>query len=264
MGQVASSLGDTLGAAAGAFGKSLTTMVGAPKHPLDMPNLGDGRSQDQLRNEAEMMYHMDTKNHINIAFIGLNCESKVALIHSLRLTAECKTVLGIEAPKAVATCYVHCDKSYKHVRFWDITDLPGTFEQRCLFAFDCMVILCGDMIRQGDIDLIKQSNIVSGSAPVVVARSDMDFYVDKHLGLEPNENSIHTGKARQGPIIKDGMKTQLKKGGIDCPAQLESVYLISPPGMLAARAVNFDGTKYIWDEFDFMKAMLDVVSKRRY
>jgi len=264
MGQVASSFGETLGAAAGAFSKSLTTMIGSPKHPLDMPNLGDGRTQDTLRNEAEMMYQMDTKNNINIAFIGLNTESKLDLIHALRVTPECRTVLGISAPKGVATCYVHADKSYKHVRFWDITDLPGNYEQRCLFAFDCVVILTSDMIRQGDIDLIKQSNIVSGTAPVVVARQDMDSYVDKHLGLEPNENSIHTGKARQGPIIKDGMKTQLKKGGIDCPHQLESVYLISPPGMLAARAINYDGTKYIWDEFDFMKAMLDVVSKRRY
>lgn len=264
MGQVASSLGETITAAAGALTKSLTTLTVEPKRPLEMPNLGDGRSQDELRTAAEVMYHMDTKTHINIAFVGSAAESKLALINSLRFIADWKPVLGISAPKEVATQYVHADQSYKHVRFWDIADLPGTFEARCLYAFDCVVLVTGDSIRQADIEMIKQANIVSSAAPVLVARSDIDYFVDNQLGLQPHESDVHPAKARQGPIIKEGLTTQLKKGGITCDCQLNSVYLVSPPGMLAARGVNYDGTRYVWDEYDFMKALLDCVSKRRY
>jgi len=264
MGQVASSFGETFSSAAGALTKSMTTLVVEPKKPLDMPNLGDGRSQDELRTTAEVMYHMDTKTNINIAFVGSSLESKFALINSLRFIADCKPVLGISAPKEIATQYVHCDPSYKHLRFWDITDLPGSFESRCLYAFDAVVILTGEFIRQSDIDLIKQANTISSGVPILIARSDIDLFVDSKLGLEPNEADVHPAKARQGPLIKDGLRTQLKKGGIDCPCQLDCIYLVSPPGMLAARAVNFDGTRYIWDEYDFMKSLLDNVSKRRY
>lgn len=263
MGQVASSLGETLASAAGALTKSLTTLIAEPKRPLEMPNLGDGRSQDELRTAAEVMYHMDTKTHINIAFVGAPRESKLALINALRFIADCKPVLGISAPKEVATQYVHCDPNYKHVRFWDITDIPGTFEARCLYAFDCVILVTGDSMRQADVEMIKQSNTVV-NVPIVIARSDIDYFVDNQLGLQPHESDLHPAKARQGPIIKEGLKAQLKKGGIECPCQLDSVFLVSPPGMLAARAVNYDGTRYIWDEFDFMKSLLDCVSKRRY
>lgn len=264
MGQVASSLGETISAAAGVFSKSVTVLIAEPKRPLEMPNLGDGRSQDELRTTAEMMYHMDTKININIAFIGSSLESKCALINALRFIKDCKPVLGISAPKEVATQYVHCDPAYKHVRFWDITDLPGTFEARCLYAFDALVVLTGDSIRQADIETVKQANLVSSAAPVLIARSDIDYFVDNQLGLAPHENDVHPAKARQGPLIKDGLRTQLKKGGIDCPNQLENVFLVSPPGMLAARGINYDGTRYVWDEYDFMNALLNNVSKRRY
>jgi len=239
-------------------------MITEPKKPLPMPNLGDGRTQDQLRTSAEMMYNMDTKQHINVAFIGPSNDAKLALINSCRFIADCKPVLGVNAPKDVATMYIHCDPAYKHVRFWDITDFPGTFEFKCLYAFDAVVILLGETIRPSDIELIKTANIVSAACPVLLVRSDMNQFIDRELGLTPESTEVVSGKTRQGPIIKEGYQCQLKKNGIDVVSQLNSVYLISPPGMLAARVVNTDGTKYIWDEFDFMKGLLECVTKRRY
>jgi len=263
MGQVASGVSETIGAAASSLTKSFSTMITEPKKPLQMPNLGDGRTQDQLRTTSEMMYNMDTKQHINIAFVGPSNENKLAVINSCRFIADCKPVLGVDAPKKVATCYLHCDPAYKHVRFWDITDMPGTYEMKCLFAFDALVILIGEQIRSSDIDLIKQANIVS-QCPVLLVRPDMNTFIDKELDLEPNSTHVVAGKTRQGPIIKEGYACQLKNAGVQCERQCHNVYLISPPGMLAARAVNTEGTKYIWDEFDFMKGLLDCVTTGRY
>jgi len=265
MGQVASGISETFGAAASGLTKSFSSMITEPKRPLEMPNLGDGRTQDQLRTTAEMMYNMDTKQHINIAFIGTNNnENKLSVINSCRFIADCKPVLGIDAPKKVATCYLHCDPAYKHVRFWDITDMPGTYEMKCLFAFDAIVILIGEQIRSSDIDLVKQANIISSQCPVLLVRPDMNTFIDKELNLEPNSTHVVAGKTRQGPILKQGYACQLKNAGIQCERQCHNVYLISPPGMLAARGVNAEGTKYIWDEFDFMKGLLDCVTSRRY
>lgn len=265
MGQVASGISETFGAAASTLTKSFTTMITEPKKVRQMPNLGDGRTQDQLRTTAEMMYNMDTKQHINIAFLGSSEAMKLAFINSCRFTAECKPVLGIDAPKKVATQYMHCDPQYKHVRFWDITDLlHGSFETKCLYAFDAVVILIGETLRSGDIELIKNSNIVCDDCPVLLVRPDMDFFIDKELQLTPDSTDVVSGKTHQGPIIKEGYQCQMKKAGIECACQLNSVYLCSSPGMLAARNVNTEGTRYIWDEFDFMKGLLDCVVKRRY
>lgn len=92
----------------------------------------DGRSADQLRTQAEVMYNIDTKTCINIAFIGPNNQSKIDLINSCRFIADCKPGLGgITSPKNVAVQYMHCDPAYNHLRFWELGDISaGNFVDR--------------------------------------------------------------------------------------------------------------------------------------
>jgi len=245
--------------------KRFGTFATGPSHPLTMPTLGDGRSQDQLRTQAEVMYNIDTKTCLNIAFIGPNNEAKIALINSMRFVQDCRPDQGIISPNSTATQYVHCDPMFHHLRFWDLTDFTsGTFIDRCLYAFDVLVIVVTEVLRSNDIQLIKDACKVNPPPPVFIVRSEMNQYIDKFLGLEASSTDIVKSKCDQGPVLKEGIRNQLSKGEVHCPVTCDNIYLLSPPGMLAARAVNFDGTKYIWDEFDFLKGLLEQVSKRRY
>lgn len=277
MGNVAEKLqdvGEAISDKAGRLAKEVNAMLTTPKKPLPMPNFGDGRSADQLRTAAEMMYGMDTKTCVNIAVLGPEGPSKTGLINSLRYISDCKPDIGVFAPKNIAIQYQHCDPAYEHVRFWDVVDNTGSFEERCLYAFDCIILLTGEVLRPDDVKLIKQANTVKDVCPILVVRTDMDMFIDKEFGLEPESaRDVITGKDRQGPIIKENMNRQLIQGGIGqcleccgekCAHQAKCIFLVSSPGILAARAVNLDGIKYIWDEFDFMKRMLDCVALRRY
>jgi len=259
--------------------KSVNAMITEPKKPLPMPNFGDGRSADQLRTAAEIMYGMDTKVCVNIGFLGAPSTSKLALINSMRYiqyisNADCAADTGVASPKNLAVQYRHCDPAYKHVRFWDIADTTGTFEERCLYAFDAVVLLVTEVLRPGDIKLVKEANAVPDVAPILIVRTDMDLFVDREYGLNPaHSKDVIEGKNRQGPVIRAGLNRQLLEGGVGqcldpctdkCIHQGKCIYMVSSPGILAARAVNFDGMKYVWDEFDFLKRLLDCVALRRY
>lgn len=77
-----------------------------------------------------MMYNIDSKMCINIAFLGPNSELKTALINACRYIADCKPDEGVVSPKNQAVQYQHRDPAYQHVRFWDIADCSGTFESQ--------------------------------------------------------------------------------------------------------------------------------------
>lgn len=127
-----------------------------------------------------------------------------------------------------------------------------------------MVIVVTELLRANDLELIKEAGHLNPPTPIMIVRSEMNHFIDRNFGLEASTTDVVDGKRVQGKVIRDNIKMQLLQAGINCPCTLESIYLVSPPGMLAARAVNFDGTKYIWDEFDYMTGLLDFVSKRRY
>lgn len=76
------------------------------------------------------MYNMDTKQCVNIAFVGPNNDAKTVFINSLRFIADCRPDTGIISPNCTAIQYKHCDPSYKHLRFWDIGDSEGSFIDR--------------------------------------------------------------------------------------------------------------------------------------
>jgi len=257
-------LGDQIKCAAGDCHKSFKEVVTRPKQPLEMPTFGDGRSQDELRTTAEMMYNMDTKQHINIGFLGMSNPSKLALINSCRYINDCIPGGGILAPKDLAVQYPHCDPAYQHLRFWDLADIPGSYEGRCLYAFDALVLVIGEVIEQGDVALIKQANIVSTAGPILITRTDMDMFQEREFGMHPHSGDVSKGQKKHGDLIKEGIKHQLLAGGVEDDIQHKSIYMISSPGMLAVRGVNENGERYVWDEFDFMKRLLAVVVKRRY
>jgi len=257
-------VGQTVTQVANEITKLFTCIATAPKTPITMPNLGDGRSSDELRTTAEIMYNMDTKQNVNIAFVGPNSDYKTGFINSCRFIADCRPDTGIVSPKNAAIQYIHCDPSYQHVRFWDIGDVPLSYVDRCLYAFDAVVLVSTDALRESDIDLVRQGCKIQPGCSVLVVRTAMDQFVDRTFGLNPSATAIKEEQAKQGDIIRESIKNELRKGGIQCPNQCNAVYLCSGPGMLAARAVNFDGTKYIWDEYDFMKGILDCIGKRRY
>jgi len=260
-------LGEKVSQLSNDVSKRFGTLATGPSHPLTMPALGDGRSQDQLRTAAEVMYNMDTKTCINIAFIGPNNQAKQALINSCRFVRDARPDQGIQSPNNTATMYIHCDPMFQHLRFWDLSDFTaphGNFVDRCFFGFDALVICVTEVLRSNDISLIKEAYKVNPPTPVLIVRSEMNHYIDQFLGLEADNATILKSKAEQGPVIKEGLRNQLAKGEVHCPLTCDNIYLVSPPGMLAARTVNFDGTKYIWDEFGFLKGLLEQVAKRRY
>jgi len=259
-----SNLGETISQTYGDVTKSFKAMVTGPNHPLPMPNLMDGRTSDELRTQAEMYYGIDTKTCINIAFLGMTNEAKISLINSCRYVNDSSPDACIASPKHEAVQYVHCDPGYKHLRFWDIADASGSFIERYLYAFDVVVLLTSEVIRESDIQLINQANRLNPPSCVLVVRTGMDRFVDAEFGLQSDSNAVIKGKNEMGPILKDAIKNQMAKGGVVCPCQLDSIHLVSAPGMLAARAVNLDGMKYVWDEFGFMKRILDQIAKKRY
>lgn len=135
---------------------------------------------------------------------------------------------------------------------------------RCLYAFDAVVLVTTEVLRDSDIALVKEGCRLFPPYGVLIVRTGMDLFLDKEFGLEAKSTDIKDAQVQQGQIIRESMRNQLLRGGVQCSPQANSVYLCSGPGMLAARAVNFDGTKYIWDEYDFMKGILDCIGKRRY
>lgn len=258
-----SHLGDQISNSAGHCHKTFKSIVTQPKKSLPMPNLGDGRSADQLRTAAELYYSMDTKTHINIAFLGPSTPAKLALINSCRYIKDCIPSGGFVAPKDVAVQYSHCDPAYNHLRFWDLANIPGSYDSRCLYGFDALVLLVGDVIKQSDIALVSQANAVSGC--VLIVRTDMDIYQDREFGmLNPESSDLSKFQKRQGQFIKDGIRHALLADGITNDYQQQCIFLISAPGMLAVRDVNSEGDKYVWDEYDFMKSLLKVVTEGRY
>jgi len=257
-------LGHHVSDTATSVSKQVKCLVTAPHKPLPMVDLGDGRSADQLRTAAEIMYNMDTKTCINIGYLGPSNDSKTALINSCRYLADCKPDLGIESPNKTAMQYTHCDPSYKHVRFWDIYDTPGNYTDRCLYGFDALILVTTEILRPSDIDVIRESGCFHPPCGCLIARCGMDRYFDQQFGLEPAPKDAINGKTQHGEIIKEGLRNQLVKNHLDNPTIKDHIYLVSAPGMLAARAVNIDGMKYIWDEFSLLKGILECVSKRRY
>jgi len=259
-----SNLGDKISQGFSESSAKFKTMVTAPKEPLPMPQLFDGRSADELRTSAEMMYNMDTKTCINIAFLGASNDGKLALINSMRYINDCVPDCGTVSPKNLAVQYTHCDPGYKHLRFWDVKDASGTFQARGLYAFDAVVLLITEVLREGDVQIIKEAAQMQPPLPIILVRAGMDAYVDREFAVITSEKDVVQGKDNVGPALRDAIKNQLIRGGVNCPFEQDCIYLISAPGLLAARAVNFDGTKYIWDEFDYMKRLLDIIGKRRY
>jgi len=258
-------LGDSVTKMATDVSKRFGTFATGPKHPLTMPAVGDGRTPDQLRTTAEVMYNIDTKTCINIGFIGPNNEAKLALINACRFISDCRPDQGIVSPNSTAVQYIHCDPMFHHLRFWDLTDFTtGTFIEKCLYAFDALVICVTEVLRPNDIQLVKETYKVNPPTPVLVVRTEMNQFIDKYIGLEADSKTILKGKVDQGPVMKEGIRNQLAKGEITTPITQDNIFLLSAPGLMAARAVNFDGTKYIWDEFGFMKCLLENISKRRY
>jgi len=264
MGNVSSTLSETLITMSHEVSKLFTVLSAAPPAPLAMPNLGDGRSQDELRTTAEIMYNMDTKQCVNIAFLGPRNEYKTAFINACRFISDCRPDTGIISPKNAAIQYIHCDPDYRHVRFWDIGDTEGSFVSKCLYAFDAIVLVTNEVLRPSDVELIKEGCRFTPPCGVLIVRTGMDHFIDKEFGLNTPSTDVLDAKTQQGQLIRESIRNQLLKGGVQCGPQTNAVYLCSSPGMLAARAVNFDGTKYIWDEYDFMKGVLDYIGKRRY
>jgi len=257
-------VGQTFSQLANEVTKLFTCVATAPKTPIEMPNLADGRSQDELRTTAEIMYNIDTKQNVNIAFIGPNSDYKTAFINSCRFVSDCRPDTGIVSPKNAAIQYKHCDPSYSHLRFWDIGDVGGSFIDRCLYAFDAVILTTTEFLRPSDVDMVQQGCRYLPGCGVLIVRVGMDAFLGKEMGLNPDVSDITQRKSQEGEIIRESIRNQLLKGNVQCGPQVNNVYLCSASGMLAARAVNFDGTKYIWDEYDLMKGILDCIGKRRY
>jgi len=257
-------LGHNISESATHVSKQVKCLVTAPKKPITMLDLGDGRTADEMRTAAEIMYNIDTKQCINIGFLGPSNEPKTSLINACRFVADCRPDFGVVSPNNAAIQYQHCDPAYQHVRFWDIHDANGSFIDRCLYAFDALVLVTPEVLRPSDIELIREAGKLQPPSGVLVARSGMDRYFDQQFGLDPPSKDAINGKTQHGEIIKEGMKNQLVQGHLNCPVIKDHIYLVSSPGMLAARTVNFDGMKYIWDEFDLLKGILDSVAQRRY
>jgi GTP-binding protein EngB required for normal cell division len=141
--------------------------------------------QETMRKAKEDL-KLDTANCYNFAFVGHTKTGKSSLINAIR---------GIEDthPDAAGVNITECtmetkpytfpDQQFKHVKIYDI---PGSgtithnsesyYEDKCLCAFDCLIIVTQDTLGKEEIDFAIKS--LKYNQPIAFVRSRCDIVLD--------------------------------------------------------------------------------------
>jgi len=170
------------------------------------------RVRQAQREEAARRIGIDTTNY-NIAFCGSIKVGKSTLINSLRgllardRGASLVDVIPVDIPREVNTnpkedAFAHYKMPHpqcKHLILWD---LPGADEEtadeyfmnKCLFAFDCIVVVCCEAFRPLDVGIVVRAQRAEVPVPVLLVRNKLDYYVtsaiqgcEKPAGTPPHE-----------------------------------------------------------------------------
>uniref|UniRef100_A0A914CQH6 IRG-type G domain-containing protein n=1 Tax=Acrobeloides nanus TaxID=290746 RepID=A0A914CQH6_9BILA len=195
-------------------------------------------SRKDLDEKIQIARHkigIDDKNFYNFAFVGHAKTGKSSLINAIRGLSNRDEGAALTD---TAECTEHSryytfkkDFNMQHVRFYD---LPGSgttshpaenyFEDKCLYAFDCLIILIQETLAEDEIQMAKIA--LKYSLPVCFVRSkcDSDLY-NKHQngeidGITRAEIDAHISS------LSNFFRFQMKKAGL--PENLKCFFVSAP------------------------------------
>uniref|UniRef100_A0A914PZJ4 IRG-type G domain-containing protein n=1 Tax=Panagrolaimus davidi TaxID=227884 RepID=A0A914PZJ4_9BILA len=136
--------------------------------------------------KAKRDLKLDTRNCYNFAFIGHTCSGKSSLINAIRGLKDDHpkaAKVGITETTHEIQPYTFEDPQYSHVKIYDI---PGAgtlthnaesyYHDKCLCAFDCLIILTQDTLAQDEINFAIQSLRYNQSIAFVRSKCDIVLY----------------------------------------------------------------------------------------
>uniref|UniRef100_A0AC34F2J5 IRG-type G domain-containing protein n=1 Tax=Panagrolaimus sp. ES5 TaxID=591445 RepID=A0AC34F2J5_9BILA len=132
---------------------------------------------------AKKKLNLDTKKFYNIAFVGLMKIGKGSLINAIRgISDEDKGAVpvGITETTHAIQSYEFSNFELGHVKLYDIPSSltfihndVDYYQDKCLCAFDCLIILCEDFLSNEEIKIALQS--LKFNQRVVFVRSRFDI-----------------------------------------------------------------------------------------
>jgi hypothetical protein len=159
---------------------------------------------EEILRKAKEQLKLDTANCFNFAFVGHTKTGKSSLINAIRGIRDNHpdaAKVGITETTHDISRYDFPDPEYKHVKIYDIPgagtlthDATSYYHDKCLCAFDCLVIVAQDTLGQEEIDFAIQS--LRFNQPIAFVRSRCDIVLDNARKLgdidEINQEAVVT------------------------------------------------------------------------
>uniref|UniRef100_A0A914Z0L8 IRG-type G domain-containing protein n=1 Tax=Panagrolaimus superbus TaxID=310955 RepID=A0A914Z0L8_9BILA len=141
--------------------------------------------EETLR-KAKADLKLDTVNCYNFAFVGHTKTGKSSLINAIRGLEDSHpdaAAVGITETTHEIKPYTFPDPQFKHVMIYDIPgagtlthDANSYYQDKCLCAFDCLIICAQDTLGREEIDFAIQS--LRYNQPIAFVRSRCDIVLD--------------------------------------------------------------------------------------
>eukprot|EP01133_Synstelium_polycarpum_P004095 gene4095-4775_t len=218
-----------------------------PPKQIDQPTQGATKTKEQMIQEARNRLGIDVVNNFNYGICGKSGSGKSSTVNAWRGKRDSDSgaaPVGETETTSTTTPYPH--PNYPHIVFWD---LPGAgtnnhsandyFEQKCLYAFDCLIVVCSDRFMEIDLDIAYQA--VQWGVPVFFVRNMFDKSLESRK--RRTGESTEVAFANLQTEILDNIRAQLQTRQIAD----HSVYLISAWKYLDNSIVGADEGKLIKD-----------------
>jgi ribosome biogenesis GTPase A len=157
----------------------------------------------QVIEKAQRDLKLDTKNFYNIAFVGHTKTGKSSLINAIRGIEDDEpgaAEVGSTEVTNLIEPYTFKEHDLRHVKIYDV---PGAgtlthnaesyYQDKCLCAFDCLIIVTQDALAKDEIDFALQS--IKFNQPIAFVRSRFDIAMDNQVkSRKISEINQHTIK----------------------------------------------------------------------
>jgi len=138
------------------------------------------KSREQMIQEARLKLGVDVLHHYNFGIVGTAGSGKSSLINAFRgLHDTDPRAAKVDEVECTAFVSSYPHPNYSHIVFWDLPGAgtvkhPSTtyFEDKTLFAFDCLLVITSDRFTEIDLDIAKKA--ASWGVPVVFVRNKLD------------------------------------------------------------------------------------------
>uniref|UniRef100_A0A914Z2H6 IRG-type G domain-containing protein n=1 Tax=Panagrolaimus superbus TaxID=310955 RepID=A0A914Z2H6_9BILA len=141
---------------------------------------------EEILQKAKADLKLDTVNCYNFAFVGHTKTGKSSLINAIRGLEDNHSdaaMVGITETTHEIKPYTFPDPQFKHVMIYDMPgagtlthDANSYYHDKCLCAFDCLIIFTQDTLGREEINFAIQS--LRYNQPVAFVRSRCDIVLD--------------------------------------------------------------------------------------